>query len=892
MADVLKQFRRGILHPLTCIFLLELLLYLIPYSIGYPLIYGDNLNQNLPLRELSGNIFATGHLPSWDIFNWAGEPLLAGFNAGVFFPLTWLFIVFSAPLAMSLNLALTFFMASAGVYFIVKHLGGSKFASSASALVFTLTGQFVSQSVHIDMIEGIASSIWMLYFVFKFFDAISLRVRIRNAVLIGVSFALAVLAGAPEAMIDGILMVGAVSFVLFLKAPKKMQVISLLALAGAVALTLSGVQWIPGLLFETLSNRAKTSANYFEAGPYAPYYMPTFVTPFLLGNYGFLGIKSYFSSYNLAEISTYLPPLVSVVGIGALLSRRLRTTSNTNRIALLVAGTLGLILALGTYLAPFEYVMAHVPLYNLQRLPSRNMFVVDLMITLGFGISIDSVRSTVAAKWSMREHSFTVLTWISIAFLASTLAATILLIVSKTSLFQLLHVPPPYPTHLFSLKIMVLVETLLSIFSLGSLLLSMHYDKFRKTFLVNFALAIGAFQLIAFGTQTLYGQIPLSGPYANSTTFTRYSSKLPLNQRSVIFDPYLFYYSSLLNVGLPDLNYLTGQLSAQGYASLGIASFNQITDSKVQASFNPYIIDTIGAKYLNISRLISGSKYFLTREPAPLNPTNGQPAISFPQPKARVTIGSGKVFSHLSFYLGSPIKVNYIGVKVPNSVPLSCIKSAYVTSSLGKSPLAQRFTQGRYVFFVSTLSPPLSSQVTLNTCDALPAINGAPAVPVVIDSGSSLFRLDGWLAHVVTPKLFSYGPGPNQLSIFSFRSPHSSLIKAPSFATVKNARQNLDGTITFTSKSPRPYIAVVSQAYTKGWHVQLRSRAKGNSSTSVGQYNALQTIAVPAGNISVSDSYNPPGLKTGGALSFIGALGAILLLWGTKRYKTSSTSRP
>ena len=884
MVSTFKRIREIAHHPLSWILLLELLIYLVPFLFGYPLIYGDNLNQNLPLRALSGNIFAAGHLPSWDLFNWAGEPLLAGFNAGVFFPLTWLFIVFSAPLAMSLNLALTFFIASSGVYMIVRHLGGSKFASSAAALAFTFSGQFASQSVHIDMIEGIASSVWMLYFVFKLFKASSTKGRLGNAVLFGTSFAFTVLAGAPEAMIDGLIMAGTVSLVLFLKAPKKLQMLALLALAGIIALSLSAIQWIPGLLFETLSNRAKNSANFFEAGPYSPYYLPTFINPFLLGNYSAFGVTGYFSSYNLAEISTYLPPVVSVVGVASLLSKRLTPISSSIRIALLAAGTVALILALGTYLPPFEYIMAHVPLYNLQRLPSRNMFVVDLVLTLGFGSSLDKISQRIRSKLPFQKEHFTVLTWVSIVFGVLAVTTTTLLIVSQTSLFQLLNVPSPYPTHLFSLKVMVSVETLLTLVSLSSLVFSIHTKKSYKALLVKLSIVVGALQLLTFGVQTLYGQIPSNGPYADTADFTRYTPKLPANERSVIFDPYLFYYSSLLNVGLPDLNYLVGQLSAQGYASLGIENFNQVTNSKLEGSFNPYVIDSFGVNYLNVSRVISGSKYFLTREPAPLNPTNGQPPVTYAKQKVHVAIGSKKVTANSSIYLGSPTKVTYIGVKVPNSIHLSCVTSASVTGPLGTSPLIQRSTEGRYVFFETTTAPTLSYEVNLNLCGSFPTLNGSPDAPIVVDSGGSLFKVNGWLAYVVTPKLFSYSPGPNQLSIFSYRKPHKSLVKTPPFASVKSVHQSLDGTITFTSNSPRPYVAVLSQAYTNGWAATYKGAGNDTlRTTNVGDYKALQTIFVPAGNVTITDTYSPPGLITGGTLSIFGLIGTLLLLWFVRK---------
>jgi hypothetical protein len=82
VAKTISTPSRVLSSPLVWIFTVDLAIYLIPLALGNPLIYGDNLNQNLPLRAMAGAILAKGHLPTWDKFNWAGEPLLAGFNAG------------------------------------------------------------------------------------------------------------------------------------------------------------------------------------------------------------------------------------------------------------------------------------------------------------------------------------------------------------------------------------------------------------------------------------------------------------------------------------------------------------------------------------------------------------------------------------------------------------------------------------------------------------------------------------------------------------------------------------------------------------------------------------------------------------------------------------------
>ena len=73
----------------------------LPFALaGRPLMGGDNLDQNFPLRVLSGQLIAHGRLPLWNPDIWGGAPLLAGWNAGALYPGTWLFAVLPGVAAL------------------------------------------------------------------------------------------------------------------------------------------------------------------------------------------------------------------------------------------------------------------------------------------------------------------------------------------------------------------------------------------------------------------------------------------------------------------------------------------------------------------------------------------------------------------------------------------------------------------------------------------------------------------------------------------------------------------------------------------------------------------------------------------------------------------------
>ncbi|HTW97762.1 MAG TPA: hypothetical protein VMD59_03240, partial [Acidimicrobiales bacterium] len=173
----------------------------LPFSAdGRPLMTGDDLYQNYPLRVLAGKLIASGHVPSWNPLIWSGTPLLAGWNAGALFPGTWLFAFLPPVAAWTVNLVLASAVASVGTYAFLRRLGCGTLASFLGGLVFTYTGFMSGQQVHIGLEQGTAMMPWVLLAV----EALATRRPGERALgwiaLLGAASALTVLAGDPRAV--------------------------------------------------------------------------------------------------------------------------------------------------------------------------------------------------------------------------------------------------------------------------------------------------------------------------------------------------------------------------------------------------------------------------------------------------------------------------------------------------------------------------------------------------------------------------------------------------------------------------------------------------------------------------------------------------------------------
>jgi hypothetical protein len=124
---------------------LSVLVYAVPAMLGHPVTPGDDLTQNLPLRELVGRDLRAGQLPVYDPYIWSGAPLLAGWNAGAAYPLTWLFAVLPGSAAWSVNLAAAAAVAATGMFAFLRASRLGVLASWLSGLTFAFGGAMAAQ---------------------------------------------------------------------------------------------------------------------------------------------------------------------------------------------------------------------------------------------------------------------------------------------------------------------------------------------------------------------------------------------------------------------------------------------------------------------------------------------------------------------------------------------------------------------------------------------------------------------------------------------------------------------------------------------------------------------------------------------------------------------------
>ena len=196
----------GPLWPYAVLIAAPLAAFILPDLLhGRLLITGDNLQQNYPLRVLVGSMLGHGELPFWNPYIFSGAPLMADFNAGAFYPLIGVFVALPDRAAWIVTEVIVYAAIAVGMYVFLRALDLSTTASVLAAGTYAFAGPVLSQVNHVDMTEGFVAIPWMLLAVHH----IGRDGRWRWSILLGVAYASVVLAGAPEAMLDEALLVGA-----------------------------------------------------------------------------------------------------------------------------------------------------------------------------------------------------------------------------------------------------------------------------------------------------------------------------------------------------------------------------------------------------------------------------------------------------------------------------------------------------------------------------------------------------------------------------------------------------------------------------------------------------------------------------------------------------------
>ncbi|HEX3332950.1 MAG TPA: hypothetical protein VHS57_01325 [Acidimicrobiales bacterium] len=849
---------------------------------GRLIITGDNLQQNYPLHVLVGSMLSHGELPFWNQYIFSGTPLMAGFNAGAFYPLMGLFVILPDRAAWIATEVILFSAIAIGMYVFLRALKLSTVACLLGAATFAFAGPVLSQVNHVDMTEGYVAIPWMLLAVLH----IVRDGRWRWSILLGIGFATVILAGAPEAMLDeAILVIAFAAMSAGLDPQRWWRVLSRGAAGTALALSLAAIQWLPGL--EAIRNSQRGSGVFAAAGSFPTPFSIFAVVPYLDGGYGHLGEAQFFGQYNLPEVGIYLGILPLIALLTLLHPRWPSRLAVRDRLTWYVVGVFGFVLALGSN-TPLERFFNAVPLYGHQRLQSRNMIIVATAMSVLFAGWIDRTDAPrVGDRWSRYDRLVALVPGALVLGLA---------VWAITATGSLVHVFAGVGASTAVTKTVRIATFVALAFCAGAAALVWLRPRLKKVQWLSLA---GVFVAVDLGLMGLTSQLTMVPPndLVSGTTPVQQlmAAHLVPGGRFIDYDPQTYNSYPESPQGIPDLNIIPGLPSVSGYASIVNGNYEATTHTHEQGNVDIGQLGNGTLSRLNLQEIVTLPEYFLL-------PLASVPASATGAPPLQVSdnIGSDPVlprgfsstYNQTSYpYVPGPrpplrngqTSSWFFGESLePASATLLFAHPAVAGAALRFGVLDANGAI-RWTPFVpvaagaqSVTEPLPARQGVALTVQALGTV---PSQSAVIKVGTQAYALSGALSTAVVPGPWRLAGTSQGFAVFTSTRP-----PVPISATTTSGHPVRVHVISTTTKSeevridtPGPATVVRSVAWDQGWSGSVSVNGAAGRNVPVDSFDLVQRVSIPAGNDVVTFRYRPPHLLAGSALS-IGAVALLLVL--------------
>ena len=850
---------------------------------GHLVMTGDNLQQNYPLHVLVGSMLRRGQLPLWNQYLFSGTPLLAGFNAGAFYPLVGLFVILPDRAAWIATEVILFSLIGVGMYLFLRALALSTAACVLAALTFMCSGVVLGQANHVDMTEGFASIPFMLLAVLH----IVRDGRWRWSVLLGVAFALVILGGAPEAMLDEALLIVAYAAVSAgLDRARWWRVLTRCGAGVALALALAAVQWLPGIAAVANSQRSGLGSGFAATGSFPPAYGLLSLVPYLYGGFGHLGEAMFFSHYNLPEVEIYMGilPVIALLSLWrpqwpSRLAARERTTWY-------LVGLIGLLLAFGAN-TPLEHLFNAIPLYGRQRLQSRNMIDVAVATCVLFAGWIDR-RKDSADQGVVFDRRIALIPFSLVLALAGWA------LVDPASLVTTLSSGGGSPAEAHTVREATLIALGFCL-AAGIIVWLRPVLRPRRWLLLVSAFTVLDLGLIA-GTSGL-AAIPSNAVVAGTTPIeNEVAADLTSGGRFDVYDPQGYADEpSEEAAGLPDDNVLAQLPSVGGYASIVSGTYNARTLTHVQGQLN---IARLGAGEfdgLDLQAIVTVPEYFLlplSGDPTTLRgvhqvteasgsdpvlpsgieadlPDGGYP--TYPAPRGELATGQAS-----TWYFGESLRPTRARVLLTSAATAGARIRFGTVHADGATTWGAPVTVAAGASSAAGPLPPgpasgLAVQVVSGTL---------PSHQATIVVGKRVYELDGSLSAVIRP-----GPWRPQDSVDGFSLFVRTEAPQPVYAIRRAGRPSphiavlSDGanaeTVSVRTASPAAIVRDV--AWDPGWHASVTVNGGPARTLPVVPRGLVQQVRLPAGADVVTFSYRPPHWLVASVLSEGSSLLLVLL---------------
>jgi hypothetical protein len=347
---------------------------------------GDTLLYFYPYWDYRAQSLLAGHLPLWNPYLFMGVPFLANSQVGVFYPLNWPLVFFSAPVAVKISVVVHLVIAAWGAYALArKAFELETLPATFAAAVFALGGYLLAQIEHVNQLQGLA---WLPLALLATHRLFRSRPRPHTPILLTLPLALQLTAGHTQTAFITLVACGLValhrSFVSRLTSDVWRSLLLRFGVLGFgifLAFALSAIQLLPTFELSRLSLRGG-GLPLNEAVSFS-------LNPLLLG-------RALLPGYSRTLFSEF----VGYIGVIPLLLTALALTdlrrNRSVQLAALLAG-IGIFFAIGGYNPVYLLLAKFAPGFNLFRVPARWLVLWALGAALLAGHGLQQINYQLSA---------------------------------------------------------------------------------------------------------------------------------------------------------------------------------------------------------------------------------------------------------------------------------------------------------------------------------------------------------------------------------------------------------------------------------------------------------------------------------------------------------------
>ncbi len=378
----------------------------------------DIVDQFYPYRDFISNQIHQLKFPSWNPYINLGYPFYADPQSALFYPITLLLCAVTKYSVSMLNIEwlLHVIICGIGVFKLLRSRKVDTMVSLFSAIVFCLSGVFISNAQHLTWIISISWLPWIIYYYSKTLRSQSLRTSIGLAIVVFFS-----LTGGYPVFIMTITFLLFIHFTIFLFRKllfRKIRYLPKVLLSFSLAIILFLVLSSPYLyswfsIHNYVSRGSPLTYQNASVNPFSIQSLLTLVAPFTTA-----ADFSFFHT-DLSMSNGYIGFLVFVFLLWSF------TNLNNQKYKIwLYAGIFLLLISMGSFLPFHKFLYTYLPGVNMFRHPSIFRVFAMLFFVIFFALRFQNLKKT------------QIKIWLSLSFLLSISILILILIVKPQILYS------------------------------------------------------------------------------------------------------------------------------------------------------------------------------------------------------------------------------------------------------------------------------------------------------------------------------------------------------------------------------------------------------------------------------------------------------------------------